>query len=686
MTVPRQPADLVAAEPLTAYRPFIDGLRAVSILLVVLYHVGVPGIGGGYVGVDVFLVISGFLIISQIIEAMADDRFSFGDFWGRRALRILPPYLLVLAASAAIAPVALVMPDQLREFGSQAANSAFMIVNHLFLRQQGYFDTPSDLKALLHLWSLSVEEQFYLAAPLLLAGLFVLIRRSGRPDARQRVLGWASAVIFLAALAGCIVFTRAEGHNPGFYLMPLRAWEFVAGGALGLLLPLAVRLGRKKASLMAAAGLGAIVAAALAYSPATPYPSAFAILPVAGAAALILAGLVNPRAVAVRLLATRPMVYVGLVSYSWYLWHWPLLTFSRSLHFGERLFWRDALMGLVSLGLAVATYHLVEKPVRDWRRRNKLRLKWIPAAVGILACLVFGIGARTTFDRAADRRAAEAIPARFQPRQAHDNPVCDIAAAGAMSDCVAMAAGRPFGLLVGDSQAIAARNAVAGLAGEHGSLLVSYTANGCPAILGARVFAYDKTIEANCMALRQKGPRFLTDPEFRPKYAILYSRWPLYATDNANYALGPAGADEPAADQRAFFVTGLRQTIASLQALGVERIVVLSPTPLFPHPAPDCLAMADRYGIAGAEACGVSRADHDALGREAVSRIHEAIQGVAGVRFIDPTDDFCDAELCLPNDGDEVLFVDTNHLSDAGMERIISRHEAEFEELAGQGS
>jgi peptidoglycan/LPS O-acetylase OafA/YrhL len=686
MTVPRRPAELVAGAPLTAYRPYVDGLRAVSILLVVLYHVGVPGIGGGYVGVDVFLVISGFLIISQIIEAMADDRFSFGDFWGRRALRILPPYLLVISVSAAIAPFVLVMPDQLRDFGSQAANSAFMIVNHLFLRQQGYFDTPGDLKALLHLWSLSVEEQFYLAAPLLLAALFILIRRSRGPNARQQVLGWASAIIFVAALAGCIFFTRAEGHNPGFYLMPLRAWEFVAGGALGLLLPAAARLGKRAASLMAAIGLGAILVAALAYSPATLYPSAFAALPVAGAAALILAGLVHPRAAAVRLLGTRPMVAIGLVSYSWYLWHWPLLAFARGLHFGERLLWRDALMGLVSLGLAAATYHFVEKPIRSWRRRSRLRLKWIPAATGIAVCLVFGAGAKATFGHAADQRAAETIPARFQPRQAHDNPVCDVAAVKTMADCLDMAAGRPLGLLVGDSQAIAARNAIAGLAKRHGSLLVSYTANGCPAIFGVRVFAYDKTIEANCIALRQKEQQLLADPAFRPKYAILYSRWPLYATGNANYALGPAGADEPASDQAAFFVTGLRQTIAKLRALGVERIILLGPTPLFPHSAPDCLYMAERYGLSGAETCGVSRADHEALGRQAVNRIVEAIQGIPDVRFVDPTDDFCDADVCLPNAGDAVLFVDTNHLSDAGIERLIGRHEAEFEELAGRGS
>src|SRR6186713_2906638 len=167
MDAANRPVGPVIAANITAYRPFIDGLRAVSILVVVLYHVGIPGIEGGYVGVDVFFVISGFLIISQIVAGMHRGTFSFSEFWARRALRILPPYLLVLAVTAALARFVLVMPDEFRAFSREARDAALMIVNHLYLSQQGYFDTGSDSKVLLHLWSLAVEEQFYLVAPCL---------------------------------------------------------------------------------------------------------------------------------------------------------------------------------------------------------------------------------------------------------------------------------------------------------------------------------------------------------------------------------------------------------------------------------------------------------------------------------------------------------------------------------------
>src|SRR4051812_35442303 len=160
MNAPFRPAPAVSSARLTAYRPFIDGLRAVSILAVVLYHVGVPGVSGGYVGVDVFFVISGFLIISQIFGALERGSFSFGEFWARRVLRILPPYLLVLVFCMAVAPFVLVMPDEFRQFGREVNRAAAMVINHLFLMQQSYFDTVADTKILLHLWSLAVEEQF----------------------------------------------------------------------------------------------------------------------------------------------------------------------------------------------------------------------------------------------------------------------------------------------------------------------------------------------------------------------------------------------------------------------------------------------------------------------------------------------------------------------------------------------
>lgn len=669
------------AQRLTAYRPFIDGLRAVSILAVVLYHVGVPGITGGYVGVDVFFVISGFLIISQITEALDEKRFRFGEFWARRALRILPPYLLVLAVCMAIAPQVLVMPEEMTDFGSEAGYSALMVVNHLFLDQQGYFDTPADLKPLLHLWSLSVEEQFYLAAPLMLAAVYVFIRRSKRADARDRWLGWSAGIVFLASFAACIALTRAGGHNYGFYLAPLRAWEFVAGSSMALLLPWAAnRLGGAQLSVVASAGLAAIVLAAVAYSPATLYPSVFAALPALGAAAVILGSLAHPEGPAARLLSARPLVYLGLVSYSWYLWHWPLLAFARTLHFGERLLWLDALLGLASLGLAVATYHLLEKPIRQWRRRGIRRLSWSPVIAGIAACVLFAAGGKLLAGFVAEGRTEMA--ADLVPYSSPTNEVCQIGQVPTVEDCLKLTGGRRPGLLIGDSQAQAVLGRLAGLASRKGSAIVGWASNGCVAIIGVRVFMFDKQMEADCMALAGAAQKLLS-AGIRPDYAILYSRWPLYATGAASFALGAADAAEAAPDQEAAFVDGLRATILRLRVLGVRRILVIGPTPLFSRPAPRCLYLARKYSAGGEQQCGVSRADHEALGREAVHRIELGLAGLDGVRYVDPTDDFCNEQVCLPYLGDDILFVDTNHLSDAGTDRIIAGHRADFDWVIG---
>src|SRR5690606_15744056 len=178
-----------------AFHPIVDVLRALSVVAVVAYHAGMPGIPGGYVGVDVFFVISGFLIIGQIVAEHGRGRFSYAGFWARRALRILPTYLLVIVASSLIALYVLVMPGEFREFGRQVAWSAGMVVNHLCLNEQGYFDAAAEAKPLLHLWSLAVEEQFYLGAPIVRAGLCWLAKPEAR-KARRVAAGVIVAAMF----------------------------------------------------------------------------------------------------------------------------------------------------------------------------------------------------------------------------------------------------------------------------------------------------------------------------------------------------------------------------------------------------------------------------------------------------------------------------------------------------------
>ena len=679
MNAPFRPAEAVALVRLTEYRPFIDGLRAVSIMAVVAYHLGVPGISGGFIGVDVFFVISGFLIISQIVEGLRHSTFSFGEFWARRALRILPPYLLVLACTVVAASSILVMPDQINEFGKEVGTAAVMVVNHLFLRRQGYFDTAADSKMLLNLWSLAVEEQFYLTAPIIIALIWRLPDWLGHPQLRKPLMYWTSGGVFVLSLAGCVTFTAAD-RNYAFYLAALRAWEFVAGGAVGAILPMASRLPERFNAVLAGAGLAAIVGSAFFYTAEMAYPSWRAAVPVFGATALILGGLAYPKAATVRLLATAPMVWIGLVSYSWYLWHWPLLALGRIASFGERDLGRDAILVLASLALAAATFILVERPIRRWRQQRRKPLGWRPVFAGVtLSCAVAIVGWQSL--HASSERIKASLPRRYKLEQIEHVRFCSLELT-TPEQCNAIAGVRPLGLLMGDSHAGLSTWGFNLFASRHGAALALLASPACPPMLETKVFIPKHEMAAVCEKLKTDWLAPIRTGKIRPDFAVLYARWPIYTNRNG-YPLGPLGADQPAADQAAAFVAGVQQTIADLKSWGVRRILVIGPTPLFERGPAECVYLADRNGLDRAAVCGVPRARARIEADHPSALLSEATAGLDGVRTIDPFDVFCDAERCMPYSGDSILFSDTNHLSDIGALRLAERHAAEFEWAIG---
>lgn len=471
------------------YLAYVDGLRAVSILSVVLYHIGgIPGFSGGFVGVDVFFVISGYLIIGQIVTDLGNGRFSFSEFWSRRALRILPPYLLVIVASMIAAQYVLVTENEFTEFGDQALYSSLMVVNHYFLEQQGYWDTGAELKPLLHLWSLAVEEQFYVVAPILLF-LGWKFRRYALP---------LIAILFIASLAGSVMYTDLAHKNYAFYLMPLRAWEFIAGGA-ALLATRGHRMPKLVREPFGILGLAAILIAVSTFSEDTAFPSYSAMLPVFGAVAIIASG---SDSLVGRLLSTRPMVGIGLVSYSWYLWHWPLLSFGRIYNFEERIFAFDLAVGIAALVLAVGTFFLVERPIRDWRRRQGA-LGWRPAYMGgVGAALIAVAGAATGYGAL---------------------PNAAIAAAKEKQEPVIVRDASTKGYIFGDSHARTLRSGLSRYLASHKSKLVLATESGCPPFTGVTVRTPTGGSWPECknVVAKELG-------KAKPDYAILHARWNIY--------------------------------------------------------------------------------------------------------------------------------------------------------------
>lgn len=330
------------------YRREIDGLRAIAVSSVILFHAGLGSVQGGYVGVDVFFVISGYLITSIIIRDLNRQTWSLLDFYERRARRILPALILVILCCWPVAWLVM-LPLEMRDFAQSVAAAALSVSNILFWSESDYFAVSAELKPLLHTWTLGVEEQFYILFPLLLALIWSV------PMSRRVLI---LSVITIVSFASCVVFVH-RFPDAVFYLLPFRAWELLAGTLCAFW---HAHKARKGNEWLAAAGLAALIVSIFAYDKTTPFPSAYALLPVVGTCCVVL--FADASNWTGRFLSLRPLVGIGLISYSAYLWHQPLFAFTR-------LYSVDHPTTLVMLGLSIASlvlayfsWRFVELPFR----------------------------------------------------------------------------------------------------------------------------------------------------------------------------------------------------------------------------------------------------------------------------------------------------------------------------------
>ena len=298
------------------YRPDLDGLRGIAVAAVVAYHLELPFATGGFVGVDVFFVLSGYLITRLIAEEMRSGAFSLTRFYERRIRRIVPAMVFVCACTTAMA-IAFLLPDELKRYSSSLIAAAFSYSNVWFFDNSGYFDPGSGTQPLLHTWSLGIEEQFYIVFPLLLLAVFRW---------RPRALGTVIWLAFAASLVASVVLLP-EHPAATFYLLHTRAWELLTGSILALgLLPRPASQAQREIAF--AAGIVAIAVAVFGFASKTPFPGASALLPCIGTALAIWAS-EGGEAAGSRFLKFRPLMFLGLISYSLYLWHWPLIVFTK---------------------------------------------------------------------------------------------------------------------------------------------------------------------------------------------------------------------------------------------------------------------------------------------------------------------------------------------------------------------
>lgn len=628
-----------------SYRPDIDGLRAIAVLSVVLFHA--TGATGGFVGVDIFFIISGFLI-SRIIFAEVDrGEMSVARFYERRIRRIVPT-LTAMLATVVLTFSVFDVPVDYKTLAQSAVATVLFFSNFYFLLRSDYFDPAAEGAPLLHTWSLAVEEQYYLIFPLLVLWI-------GRRGQRIPILVGMLAVSLLLS----IVITRANA-TLAFYLPMTRFWELLIGAVIAALPP--PRLSPRATDAFATLGLALIAASIAFFRRGMPFPGEAALLPCLGAAALIASGQRGGGRVH-RLISGRPIVFVGLISYSLYLWHWPILVGARYLAFGE-LEPIEILAALAAMFvLAILSWRYVERPFRT-ARVSRGQLFGATAGIGI-ATLVFGIGAQLTggfpgrLSEPARGYAAAALDTNPR-RVACDRPTPARIAAG--SACQFGAEGvLPNFALIGDSFADALMpglDETARRAGRRGYALFH---SGC--------FPLVETRQENpaCEAVSRATLAFLkAHPEITT--VVVAARWTSALLGNRygqtrgegwfieDNETGERGYEENAR----VFPRALERTAAALMP---ARVVVLAYLPEQRYDVPRALALSAQFGLP--RDVDLPAALHER--RQAPLRpiLARLASRYPGFKVIDVGALLCGGT-CPTRIGETVLYADDNHPSRAG--------------------
>ncbi|WP_306006990.1 acyltransferase family protein [Aquicoccus porphyridii] len=657
-----------------AYRSDIDGLRAIAILGVVIDHAGLGLLPGGFAGVDVFFVISGYLIGGHIFEDLANGQFTFGGFYKRRLRRIYPALVTVLLVTM-IAGWFVMMPHDYRYMGGAAFTALLSLSNIWFFQTIDYFHPEALSDPLIHTWSLGVEEQFYLLVPLLLV---LLWRRSP-----AMILTCLVALVGLSL--GLALATSAEYRMQAFYLLHTRAWELFAGVLVAYLALRGHRLPGAARAPLAALGLALIVGGMTLTPLAAPWPGPWTLPAVLGTVLILAAG--REDLAISRLLSLAPMRFVGLISYSLYLWHQPV--FSLLKQAGR---WPDTLAGLVVVlagltALSALSWRVIEQP---FRRGARLALPRKAALGGMAAALcVIVIGGHMT------RGYPARLPGHVQAVLAWSDSIApsyrrciftrdEIATTDLDDGCTFGADPEPGVLLWGDSHAARLAEPLGNALGQHGHGLRQMTLSSCLPVAG--LINTGQTRATQCPAFNARVLDWL-DRAPGISHVVLFATWNSYIFDwsgpdmfghsmpDGFYAI-PTDTPEPATPEarHAAFARALAQTLT--RAAGADRqITIVLALPRPDTPVPRHFARQLWNGTPLPDTQGFPRALADRPGDQARALFARALaeSGLpAGrVRIVDPAESFCTDETCgLVRDG-ALLYSDGNHPSLPGIDLML---------------
>jgi peptidoglycan/LPS O-acetylase OafA/YrhL len=639
------------------YRPDIDGLRALAVLPVVLYHFQIWPFTGGFIGVDIFFVISGYLITSLIHGEMEQGSFTIVHFYERRIRRIFPALFAVIAVSCVAAAI-LLFPIDLIRFGHSVEATVVFGSNFLFRNSAGYFDAVADRKPLLHTWSLAVEEQFYVLFPAIL----LFLRRAG-----QRAQFWVIVAILAASLALAVHQVKIAPET-AFYLLPDRAWELMLGAVLAIgEFPLPSQ--RWLREILTLIGVVLIAFAVFTYNTETPFPGLTAIPPCLGAALLIYAGSGGTSVIGATL-SSSPLVGVGLISYSFYLWHWPLRVFGQYAVFRELLLWEKAALIAISAFLAYLSWRFVERPFRG--RREFFTRRMIFALAAIASAILFASGYALTTKHGLTNRYSPQVQLILEQSLHLKTPKADScidkplyqSKDGLICLFGARAAKAPSFALWGDSHAAMLLPVIGDRAlaiGKQG-LLIKHGA--CRPALGV-----ESSRSNDCDKLNRKGLAILeTTPSVTQ--VILAGRWAMSADGRpAPHEDGPdeyvTDKDHPQrslADNPIVFADGLNRLVAAFAAAH-KKVVIIAAVPEPGWPVPETLARI----VVTHSALDIRPTLDQYRARQAPAlRVFDAMRNKYSAKIVYPSAVLCASGKCMVEKDGMPIYMDSSHLTEGG--------------------
>lgn len=679
------------------YRPDIQGLRAIAVGLVLLYHAGAPFLGGGFVGVDVFFVISGFLITGMLLrQSLETGRVDLADFYARRIRRILPAATVVLGFTA-IATLLILPRTRWEDIGHDLIGSALYYANWVFAANTDYLNAETVASPLQHFWTLAVEEQFYILWPLVIVGLLFAVKKlrdvTALPQSPElnhrrirRALELGVVLMILPSLAWSVYWTAAEPAR-AYFVTTTRLWELGIGAGIAVFAVYLERLPSRVASILQVGGLLCIVIAAVAYSSATPFPGIAALLPTLGAAAVIVGGMAGrAESGAAKLLALKPMTWVGDISYSLYLWHWPLLVLGTQLMGDELRFRYGLLIVVFALLPAWLSYTYVETPFRHWAyvasmpwRAIKVGLAMMLASalLGVAMLLAVSSLGGDSAEGASSAPGAEALYSdgsagvvvnevgSFEPRV--EEAVDDIPSlyeGGCHQEqsevdvepCVFGDSESDYVVaLVGDSHAAHWLPGLLPIAEAHGWRLETYTKSACS--LNGVALAGEDGFYEECYEWGQRMAETLHEREDLDHVIVSASRY------------NPA-EDAPESVATGSVEDGYSQMWRDLEEASIP-VTVLLDAPRIQIDLPECVAEHPE----DLQECAADR--EQAVEASGFGQQSAAAES-SGATPVDLTDAICPEQECAPIIGSVLVYRDSHHLTATYARSLSSHMEEEF--------